>query len=489
MAISNIGVGSGLDLQSLLDSLETNASASLTPIKNQQTAYNSKLSAYGTIKSVLAAYQAAAQALSKGTAFTAAKASVADEKIVTATVDASASLNKYNINVTQLAAAQTLASTGVADQKAAVGTGTITFDFGPDLATGGAPTSTKTVTISGDGSLESIRDSINKAGIGVSASIINDGSGTPYRLVLTANDTGTQSAMRVSASDSAVSNIVAFDPTQTTQPNGMQETVKAADAKLTINNIAITSHSNLVDSAAQGIQLTLNDTGTTSVTVSRDVSAVKDSVEALVTAYNNVLTAAAKLSSFVPADKPGDASTSGPLTGDSTLRSIQSSMRAMLNQGFPDGQGGTTTLSAFGISFNLDPTSKTDDSTGAGGSITYGQLEIDDDKLNAAIKNNSQALTAAFVGVDGKKGLGQQVSDFVDGLNATNGTLKVATDGVTSTLKDLDQQLTNANDHITAMMDTYRAQFSNLDLLITQMNSTKSYLTQQFAQLSNSSSK
>jgi len=469
--ISSIGIGSNLQLQDLLDKIQTNENTALDQINTQASSYQSQLSGYGTIKSVLDAYSAAAKTLATASTFGAVKASVGNSSVLSATTGTNAVAGSYSINVTSLAQAQSLVSKQVADQTAAVGGGTITIDFGADLGTGGTPTSTKTVTIGSDTSLQGIRDSINKAGIGVTASIINDGSGTPYRLVLTSDKTGTQSQMRVSADNSAVNDIVGFDPALATQPSGMQEKVKAADAALTINGIDITSQSNTVAEAAQGVTLTLTATGTTSMSVTRDDASIKNAVQGFVTAYNNVLSAAKTLTAF-----DTDAGTKGALNGDSTLRNILTQMRSVLTTPMSDGKGGMVTLSDMGVEFSLD-------------SSNSGSLKVNDDKLTKAIANNLGGMTAFFSGANGASGLGKTITSYVDGLNATGGALSAATDSLTTTLKDLETKYSATQDRITATMDRYRAQFTQLDLLVSQMNQTSSYLTQQFSALTSSTKK
>lgn len=471
-AISNIGVGSNMDLQDLLDKLEANENTRLTAIDTQATSYQTKLSAYGTVKSVLDAYAAAAKSLANAQTYSAVTPSVGSESVLTATNDATAVAGKYTINVTSLASAQSVVSKQVADQKAAIGAGgTITFEMGENLGTGGTPTSTKTVTIGSDTSLQGIRDSINKAGIGVTASIINDGSGTPYRLVLTSDQSGTKSGFRVSASDSAVSDVVAYDPSLATQPNGMSEKVKATNAALTINGIDVTSQSNTISEAAQGVTLNLKSIGTTTMDMTLDTASIKTAVNGFVSAYNNVLTAAKTLTAF-----DTTAGSSGALNGDTTLRNIQAQMRSMLNTPMSDGNGGTITLSDIGVEFAIDGSNN-------------GSLKVNDDKLNKTITNNIDKLKAVFAGVNGNNGLGKNITDYNDSLNATGGALSSATDGITSTLKDLEDRYTTTQDQITATMDRYRAQFTQLDILVAQMNQTSSYLTQQFAAMNGTSTK
>ncbi|BDB28471.1 flagellar filament capping protein FliD [Cupriavidus sp. P-10] len=465
--ISSIGIGSNLELSTLLDQLKTAEQAPLTAIDNQAKSYQTKLSAYSQVQSVLAAYQTAAKKLSEAATFGAVKASVGSTDVMSVTTAANAVPGNYSITVNTLATAQSLVSGNVADQKAAIGGGEITFDFGKALATGGAATSTKKVTIPAGASLEGVRDAINKAGIGVTASIVNDGSASPYRLVLTSDKAGTEATMRVSSTDAALNNVVAFDPAAAPAANKMEQKVPPANATLTINGINVVSQSNSVVDAAQGVTMNLSKTGTTSLVVTRDNDAIKASVLAFVTAYNNIQSAAKSLTAF-----DTDAGTSAALTGDGTLRSIQSSLRSMLGGAMDDGKGGSITLIDIGIAFNKD-----------------GTMALDSTKLTKALNDNLGGVTAMFSSTTGNGGIGKQVNDYVDGLTKTNGALKTAQDGITKTLKDLEDDYDRVQDRVNATIDRYKAQFTQLDMVVAQMNRTSSYLTQQFDALKAQTSK
>ncbi|KAA6133092.1 flagellar filament capping protein FliD [Cupriavidus cauae] len=479
--ISNIGIGSGLELGSLLEKLETAEKAPLKLLENQASSYQAKLSAYGTLSSVLSAYQAAAKKLADAATFSAAKAVVGSSAILSAAAASNAVPGTYSVNVTSLAQAQSLVGKNVASQTTAIGAGKITFEFGErqgyNEGTGGYTdplgftadaTRSKTVEIKpGEDSLQSIRDAINKASVGVTASIVNDGSGTPYRLVLTSNSTGEKSSMRITADSPELTNLVGFDPTQATQTSGMQETVRATNAKLAINGINVASQTNTVTDAAQGVTLTLNNIGGSSLTVTRDTESIRAGIQNFVTAYNNIQNTAKTLTSF-------DATTgsSAALNGDSTLRSIQTRLRSMLNVPQPDGNGGTITLSEIGVAFTKD-----------------GTLTIDDGKLTKAINEDLGGITSMFSHTTGTGGFGKQITDAIDDLNETNGAIKVATDGLTDTLKDLEDRYTQVEDRVNATIDRYRAQFTQLDMLVSQLNQTSSYLNQQFAALANQTKK
>nr|WP_315595046.1 flagellar cap protein FliD N-terminal domain-containing protein [uncultured Cupriavidus sp.] len=208
MAISSVGIGAGLELSTLLDNLAQAEAAPLQALESRQAAYQTRLTAYGTVKSMLSSFQATAKALMNKDAFGAVKAAVGNSDIMSVTTGANAVASDLTVNVTRLARAQSLAGSGYAKQNAQIGSGTLTFEFGTTSGwneTSGtyinpgfvanAPTADapnpKTVTIEpGKGSLQDIRDAINKAGLGVKASVINDGTATPYRLILTSDKTG-----------------------------------------------------------------------------------------------------------------------------------------------------------------------------------------------------------------------------------------------------------------------------------------------------------
>jgi len=484
-SVSSLGIGSGLDLNTLLDQLTTAESAPLTLLQNQQTAYQAKLSAYGTVQSVLSAFQATANKLADSTTFSSVKASVSNTAVMSVATSTSAVAGSYSVNVTSLAQAQSLVSGGQAAQDTAVVKGTLpatlSFDFGKvtgyNSSTGqySSPRfavtagSTKTVTIdSSNNTLQGIRDAINKANIGVTASIVNDGNSTPYRLVMTSNATGDTNSMKISSSDSDLKSLIGYDPTTMdasgATPNGVRETVRATNANMTVNGIVITSASNTVREAVQGLTMTLAQTGTTSLSVTRDTDSTKSAISAFVTAYNNIQSTASKLTAF-----DASAGTSSALTGDSVLRNIQTRLRSIMNT--PVTGSTYSTLSQIGVSFQND-----------------GTISVDDTKLTKALNDNPAAVSQLFGGDGTTGGVGRAINDTITGFNATNGSLKSAQDGLTQSMKDLGTRYTNEQSRINETIARYRTQFTNLDLMVSQMNSTSTYLTQQFSALNNVSS-
>ena len=227
-------------------------------------------------------------------------------------------------------------------------------------------------------SLQGIRDAINSAGLGVTASIVSDGTDKPYHLVLSSTKTGANSAMKISLSgsdgqpaDSALSDLLSYDASGT---QNLKQNSAAQNTNFSVNGIAITSSSNSVDTAIEGVTLGISKIGTSSLSVAKDTSTVKTSITAFVKAYNDLNTSIGKMTAFNPDTKKG-----GILMGDSTVQSIQSQLRRQLGAPITGLSSGMNTLSQVGISFQKD-----------------GGLTLDTSKLDKAISANFGDIAGLF---------------------------------------------------------------------------------------------
>ena len=455
--ISSLGIGSGLDLSGLLDDLESAEQEKLTPIVSQQQSYKTKLSAFGTLESSLTALRDAATKLSDPETFTAVTSSMTGDA-VTASTTGDAVAGRYQVSVSKLAQAQSLASGGQANKDANLGmTGALKFTVGSG--------EDFNVAVEDGDTLEDLRDAINAQKGGVTASIVNDGSDTPYRLVLSSDATGTDSQITIDGDTDALDVAFGFNSTAadgTPGTDGMEQKVSAQDAELTVNGISITSQSNTVEEALQGVTFNLTSTTESAETlsVSKDTASMTKAVKAFVDAYNSFQSTADNLTSY---DSESD--TAGTLLGNSTMRSIESRLRSVLS--YSDSEGAFSMLSDLGIERQLD-----------------GTLEIDDDKLSDAITNDSDAVSQFFSGADGESGLVASIDDTMGSILDDGGLLQTATDGIDTTLSSLDDRYTRMQESIDATVARYRTQFASLDSLVSQMNSTSDYLTQQFDALS-----
>ncbi|SDC19302.1 flagellar hook-associated protein 2 [Massilia sp. PDC64] len=268
-----------------------------------------------------------------------------------------------------------------------------------------------------DQTLQGIRDAINKANIGVTATIVSDGSDNPYHLVITSNKTGAKSSMKISVDgadggpvNAGIASLLGYDPGAT---QGMTQTSGAQDTKLTMNGIAVSSDSTTVDDVVQGVSMDLNATGSTTLTVGQDTGSVSTAINGFVKAYNDLNSTIAKLTAYDP-----DTKTGGVLQGDSAVRSIQTQLRRVLGTPVTGLDSNMTNLPQVGITFGQD-----------------GSLKVDSTKLNDAISKNFSDIAGLFAAAgtvsDGgltfnKSGTATQPGEYAVNITkmATQGTLK-----------------------------------------------------------------
>jgi len=394
--ISSAGVGSGLDVNGIVTKLMALEQQPITVLDKKEAGLQGKLSSYGSVSGALSAFQSTMAGMSYLSAFQTFSATAVDSTILSTLATNLAAPGSYAVTVGQLAQAQSILTSGKATTNTAIAAGgsttTLSFQFG--TITGGTPPvngvgtysgstftqdasqATGTVIITdGNNSLQGIRDAINAANIGVSATIVSDGSATPYHLVLTSKATGATSNMKISVSgDASLAALLAYNPAGT---QNMTQSQAGQNATGTVNGLAISSTTNVVSSAIPGVTLNLAKVGTTSVNVARNTNSVQTSVQGFVKAYNDLSATLRKMTAYDPATKKG-----GPLQGDATIQGIQNRLRTLLNTTITGLGGNLTSLSQIGISFQLD-----------------GSLALDATKLQTALTNNFSDMAGLFAAV------------------------------------------------------------------------------------------
>ncbi|MFZ1767132.1 MAG: flagellar filament capping protein FliD [Candidatus Nitrotoga sp.] len=458
-----------LDVNSIVNQLMTVERQPINKLNITEASFQTKLSAYGSIKGAVASFQTAMQNLGSAIKFTKLDAIPSDDTILSATASSIAVAGTYSLEVTSLAQAQKLVAAGQSSSTAAIGDGTpttVTFDFG--TINGGTLDSitkkytgvtsfdsngngTKSITIdSSNNSLQGIRDAINAAKIGVTATIINDGSASPYRLALSSDNNGVSNSLKISVSgDTSVTNLLAHDPAAT---QNLSENVTATNANFKVNGVSVSKTSNSATDVIQGVTLNLKKITTTSttVTVAHDNASVSNSVAGFVKAYNELAKTLKDISAYNPATKQA-----AILQGDSTVRSLQSQLRNALGSPVVGASGALTTLSQIGISFQKD-----------------GSLGLDTTKLNSAITNNVSDIASLFSavgkGTDSLITFNSATSNTKAGSYAVNVT-QIATQGntvgnsaanttITDTNKELDVTVNGVSASITLNAGVYTAQ-------------------------------
>ena len=380
-----------INVPALVSQLMATEQYPITALQNVTTAYQAKLTAFGQVQSAVSTFQGALQSLTSASSFQAVTATASDPTVLSATALTSAAPGSYSLTIGNLAQAQNLVATGQASLSMAIGSGaptTLSFDFGTitGTATGGiygagttftsAGGGIKTVTInSSNNSLQGIRDAINAANIGVSASIINDGSSTPYRLVLTSANTGAANSMKISASGNAsVSSLLSYDPTSTTGQN-LNQSLAALNANLTVNGLPVSKPSNIVSDIIPGVTVNLSKQSATPVTltVAPDVATVTKNVNSFVTAYNALSTTLAKMTAYDPSTQ-----TAAILQGNLAVLNMKSDLNGILNTP-ATGAGTLNSLAQIGINSQPD-----------------GTLAVNGGLLATALKNNFSNVAGLF---------------------------------------------------------------------------------------------
>lgn len=458
-SITNLGSVSGLPLEKILSDLQDAETKKLSVYTTRAQSYQTRIDAYSQLQSALEALQSSAAVLGKAETMGAIKGSVTGGSALTATVAAEGAVTgQYTIEVKNLARAQSLQSSAVADRTAQNGT-TGTFEI--ELADG----TKHTVDLKNDTSLNGIVKAINADDkSGVRATVINDGNGNNY-LMLTARDTGEKASVKSITvnGDASLQNILSFSTDAGGNTTGMAAT-KAQDAEVIINGITVKSGSNNISTAIDGITLNLAEKTEAdkpiTLKLEADTSVASKAIQDFVTKYKTLQTTIKNLTSF-----DAKAATNQPLTGDGTTRSIQSALAGALQSVLGDG----TLRSLADLGITTDATAR--------------ELKLDTTKLTKALTDNPGDVTKLLTG---ENGLAKNIDAALKDVLGSTGSLKTRQDGLAKTISALDAQKARAKASSDAEIERMRAQFVALDTFYMKMQSTGNYLTQQFEALNKS---
>ncbi len=466
--ISNLGVGMP-GLSDLYDKLQAAEETKLTAIATQKTKYDAQITGYGKLQSALTTLQTAAAKLAKTDTWNSTSVTSTNTAFA-ATTSTNANVGEFTINVNKIAKGQVLTTApGTIDSNTKQLGETTGSNRTITITQAGADSKPLTVTLAdGDTSLNGIAKAINAANGNVSASIVKADNGD-YRLMLSSKTTGTDSDMTVTVTGDDTLNAVIGSA-------ALNEQVKSQNAVINVNGIDIIRQSNTVTDALPGVTLTLKapSTADETLSVTRSTDDNKKAITEWVTAYNALQSTITSLTKYEPPATGATAqnSSNGVLMGDSTIRGVQSDLRALLT----NVQTGSYAIMAQ-LGITQDPLK------GADG--TFGNLKIDDKKLTQALTENPAGVQAYFVG-DGKTtGFATQMNNTLTEMLSTSvgkeGVIQNAKDGINASLKTIAKRYDAMELSIEATMARYKKQFSDLDSLVTKFNSTASYLTSQFS--------
>ena len=561
--ISSIGIGSGLQLQDILDQLrEVDDEAIIAPKQEQITEYQDQLTEISTVENKLYTLKSKALDLSLSSSFLSRTVTSSDEDVLTATVIDGASEQSATIVVSALAqksswmassgASSTDAivyvptsvesSSGVADPAADTvastdgtlvitfgGSSTITVDVGPtagvttmdDLVnaintdgenvgsgdngrlvtastfvrdgqyylrietdtSGGtgeanrvtitsndtdltlsAPDktfayqvgdTTVTVDVAADTTLQQFVDLINDDtdNPGITASIIDDGTTSPYRLVLQADETG---------EDYRISLLTQLPDMPLAEQAGSGGS--SLNAQFTVDGISYQRQSNSFNDVISGVTITLQGTGTSSLSVSADDDTLQTMITELVEAYNDVVQ---EIQTNVAWD---DEEEKFGVLASTTLRDLPYDLQNLMTQQVTaDSDGNIQTLFDLGLEFNRD-----------------GTITIDADTLSSAIQNYRSGVQAFFLGDDdaGVTGFADRVNERLRALLAADGQVDAEKDAADARISDLEAEIAAQTERLDKKYELLTKQFIELDRYMNQMTSMSNFLSSQFDSLS-----
>ena len=388
--------GSGLDVRNLVDQLVAAEGGPVTSrLDRKEVSLQEGLSAIGTLKGALLDFQDSLEPLRKENAFKSINATSSNDDKFTVAAGDNAVTGSYDIEISQLAQSQKLKSQAFESEFDAIGTGTITIEFGETNSTTNSfdvnsKIPTQRINIDEENSsLRGIQETINQANAGVRASIINDGTG--YRLILNSEKAGVENSLRISISDDDVNDedayglsILAYNPVVVASVEGesvvgknLEEASIAKNALFSIDGISISSAQNQVINSIPGVTLNLNKVtqeGAESFKIEKETAVIKQSIKTFVTNYNELMATVSTLSGF-------DAETgqTGPLSGDSAIRGLTDQIRRRLSTSFNGINENLSSLSSIGIDSSLD-----------------GTLMLDDFRLDKAIEEHADEITHLF---------------------------------------------------------------------------------------------
>ncbi len=445
--------GSVIDVASLVSQLVAATQAPQEAlIQNQTQAVTSEISAVGQLKSALSTFQSSLSSLDTPSAFGSLSATSSDTAAFTASAASGATLGSYSVSVSQLAQAEQLvSSTAYSSGSTAVGTGTL------QLSLGGSSFSVD-ITSSSD-TLSGIAAAINSASgnPGIEASVVTGTSGA--HLVLTSSLTGASNTIAVSETDTGTG-LSAL----TYSSGGTNYTQQAAaqDASFSIAGVSYTSPSNTVSDALSGVTLNLltPTSAPATLTVGDNTSTIESNIQAFVSAYNTLQSSLAQLGSY-----DATTNTAGPLMGNAALTGAQNQIRAALYNVVDTGSSTYNTLASIGITSNSD-----------------GSLSLNGATLSAALSSNFSAVSTLFSGTGG---IASGLNSVLSGELASGGPIASLSQTLVKQNTALTQQSQQLSQQMSVLSASLTQQYSALNALLSQLQTTSSYLTQAFATLPN----
>ncbi|MFZ2988326.1 flagellar filament capping protein FliD [Ideonella sp.] len=479
--ISSLGVGSGLDSEGIISALMAVERKPIDLLKTENTSLSSQVSSMGRLKSLTATMRDKAAALSDLSLWGKKSFTAADTSVVSGSVTSGTASGRYAVSVQALAASQTVTSSALASSASTLSEGSLTIELGEWTVPVGGPPATgfdpksgaSAITINigaGETSLASIRDKINAAGAGVTATLINDAGGA--RLSLRSTETGAENGFRIAATettddgDSATGlSALNFDARNASNP--LTRNQWAANAQATINGIQVESATNTFAEVSDGMSITVGKVSATAVevVVADDTAAVKTGIDDFVKAFNELANYIKDQTKYDATAKKG-----GVLQGDRATVGFQWQLRGVINQG-SSASSTWSRLSDIGISMKSD-----------------GTLETSSSKLSAALANPAELrkLLATDGNDTGSSGFMDRFRDLGRAVLDTEGSLQTRETALNASVTRNTDRQAELEERLTSVEARLRAQYEALDTTMAKLSAMSSYVTQQLSSLSSS---
>ncbi len=463
MGIGVSGLMSGLDTDSIISQLMDLERRPIVQLQQKEAGYQAKITALGLVKSAMSELKASIEPLKDSDDFISYTATSTNSDILSVSASDNVQPGNYNITVSQLASAQQVRSAGFSSSDVAVGTGTLTIQVGSGQAVD--------IEITQDNNtLSGIAQAINESDAGVTAGVINDGSGN-YYLTLQAKETGAANTISLTMNDGDGDNTDAAGLSSLyTDPSAQEltETQAAANAQLTVNGIAVERSNNKIDDLIEGVSITLKsaDPSTTvTVSASKNYGGLTSKVKSFIESYNSLVDTLSEQTKYDPATKQA-----GTLLGDSSVSRIGSALSRMLYEGVDGVDPDVNSLSKLGIEIDEN-----------------GHLSLDSDKLQQAMKDHPDDVIKFFTSDEtGNEGIAVKLENFLDGyLQSSTGILSAKTDGLQKSIDRIEDQIQHINDRLVMREANLRHQFNALEDLLAQYQQTSGQLDQQLASIKN----
>ncbi|MEK8034657.1 flagellar filament capping protein FliD [Ideonella sp. DXS29W] len=468
--ISSLGVGSGLQSEAIISALMGAERKPVDLLAAETTGIKTQLSSVGKLQSLVSAMRDKAGAIGSLSLWGQTSVTSSDGTIVSGSTTSGAAPGRYSVTVSQLASAQTVTTaTALASSSSELGDGTLQIELGTwngTTFTGkGSPVS---ITIgSDDTSLADIRDKINDADAGVTATIVNDANGA--RLSIRSDATGAENGFKITATENVDDNdattglsVLGYDAAVADTPMALNQA--AGNAKATVNGIAVESKTNTLSGVADNLTLTLTKTTASpvEVVVANDNEAVKSAINEFVTAFNELATYIKDQTKYNASTKTG-----GPLQGDRTTIGLQWQLRGVINQG-TTASSTWSRLSEIGISMKED-----------------GTLTTSTSKLEDALANPDELrkLLATDGTTTGASGFMDRFKDLGNAVLGEDGSLETLQTSLEDHIKRNDDRQAQMEDRLTRTEARIRAQYEALDTSMAKLNALSSYVSQQLAAL------